>query len=331
MKKISIIMPAYNVETYISRSIESVLEQTFIDWELIIIDDGSTDQTAKVVAEFVGRDDRIYLMQQENLGVSAARNKGIKFATGDYIAFLDSDDTYDSQFIELMLSSLIDNNGDISFCKYSIVDPSGKTEFLSNINVKKMINNSFSEHIVSEMHTYVGMGFMYRRELLVSRNILFDESTRNCEDLEFLLTACYSSQVCFVPEYLYIYTNRPNSASKAGISVTQIKSVLRCFNRMVGFFSEKKTFEAQNFLKHTLQLKSEYNNYVKQYAWKLLKLGEYDSLTKIKDVYVKELRESMYIEDKGLKRLANNYKKKIILCDYKVVWKAIYFIIGSKA
>lgn len=92
LPRVSVIMPAYNQAHYIAEAIQSVLEQTYPDWELIVIDDGSTDETAATVARFP--DPRIQLLQQTNQGVSAARNVGIGVSTGDYIAFLDADDRY---------------------------------------------------------------------------------------------------------------------------------------------------------------------------------------------------------------------------------------------
>lgn len=95
--KISIVIPVYNGERYIRRAIEGVLEQTFEDWELLLIDDGSLDSTAAVCDEYAG--ERIRVIHQQNCGVSAARNVGIKLALGEYIAFVDADDIIEHDYL----------------------------------------------------------------------------------------------------------------------------------------------------------------------------------------------------------------------------------------
>lgn len=103
MKKVSIIIPAYNVEKYIPRTLESIKSQTFKDIEVIVINDGSTDNTLTIVKNFLKNVDFSYkIITQKNQGVSAARNRGIKEAKGKYICFLDGDDFYDSFFIGKM-------------------------------------------------------------------------------------------------------------------------------------------------------------------------------------------------------------------------------------
>lgn len=107
---ISIIIPAYNAEKYILETINSVINQTFKDWELIIIDDGSTDKTANIVKEFCENDKRINYYYQKNSGVSVARNFGMSKAKGEYIAFLDADDIWLPEFLKYTVNFLNNNN-----------------------------------------------------------------------------------------------------------------------------------------------------------------------------------------------------------------------------
>lgn len=104
MPRISVIMPAYNAEGFLQKSVASVVDQTFGDWELIIVDDGSTDATAQICDELARSDERINVLHTSNGGVSSARNAGMALAAGDYIAFLDSDDWLEPQAYEKMLS-----------------------------------------------------------------------------------------------------------------------------------------------------------------------------------------------------------------------------------
>src|SRR5687768_13986927 len=101
---VSVIMPAYNVEKFIQQSIDSVLGQTFSSWELIIIDDGSTDNTVPIVEENQARTDKILLIRQENKKQAAARNAGLRIAKGRWIAFLDSDDIWLPNKLEVQLN-----------------------------------------------------------------------------------------------------------------------------------------------------------------------------------------------------------------------------------
>ncbi len=119
MCKVSIIMPFYNVEKTIKTSIQSVLNQDFPDFELLLIDDGSIDGSAKICASF--EDSRIQYIHLEHLGVSNARNKGLALAKGDYVSFMDSDDIMHSRFISTMYHNILSTKSDIVVCGYNTV------------------------------------------------------------------------------------------------------------------------------------------------------------------------------------------------------------------
>lgn len=116
MKKVSIVMPAYNAAKTIRNSIDTVLLQTYKNWELIIVDDGSTDETRQIVNDYANKN--IVYLQQENRGPAAARNKGIAKATGEYITFMDSDDELHEEYIKILVDLLEQNSADISMCEY---------------------------------------------------------------------------------------------------------------------------------------------------------------------------------------------------------------------
>ena len=108
--KISIIVPAYNVESWLNRCIDSILSQEYSNLEIIIVDDGSTDGSSKICDEYAEKDKRVHLIHQENQGLSAARNAGLYIMTGEIVAFLDSDDKYHPDFISSMLHAMQQNN-----------------------------------------------------------------------------------------------------------------------------------------------------------------------------------------------------------------------------
>lgn len=113
MPKISIVVPIYNVEKYLARALDSILSQTFGDWEAILVNDGSPDRSAEIAEEYVNRDARFRLIHRENGGLSAARNTGMKYITGEYVMFLDSDDFLHPQAMELCLTAAERDNSDM--------------------------------------------------------------------------------------------------------------------------------------------------------------------------------------------------------------------------
>lgn len=151
-KIISIIIPAYNAESYIQKCIKSITCQTYKNLEIIIIDDGSTDTTFDICKSLADKDNRIILVSQPNLGVSSARNKGIELAKGDYIGFVDADDWIEEDMYEILYNSLIKENADISICGYVYEDIYGNTIRKSveqqksyRLNSKKAIEMMFDD------------------------------------------------------------------------------------------------------------------------------------------------------------------------------------------
>lgn len=123
---VSVIMPLYNAERFVSEAIESVLGQTVEGWELFVIDDQSTDRSVDVVRKYCEKDPRITLLQNEkNSGVSVTRNRGIDAARGQYIAFLDSDDVWKPEKLQRQLSLMQEKNADIGYCSYAIIGADG--------------------------------------------------------------------------------------------------------------------------------------------------------------------------------------------------------------
>lgn len=122
MCKISVIVPVFNCEKYIERCIKSVLSQTFLNFELIIVDDGSTDNSFTICQVYEKKDSRIKVIHQENYGVSSARNKGINESNGLYITFLDSDDWISEVYLERMIRIAEMNNADMVICKYKMIN-----------------------------------------------------------------------------------------------------------------------------------------------------------------------------------------------------------------
>lgn len=126
MPELSIIVPVYKVEKYLPRCIDSILAQTFGDFELILIDDGSPDGCGRICDEYAKKDKRIVVIHQKNMGVSAARNAGLDIAHGRYIGFVDSDDWIEPQMYEVMMDAIRENGADMAVCGVRYADEDGK-------------------------------------------------------------------------------------------------------------------------------------------------------------------------------------------------------------
>ena len=122
MDLISAIVPVYNVEKYLYRCVDSILKQTYENFELILIDDGSPDNCSQMCDELSEKDSRIKVIHQENQGLSAARNSGIKIAKGNYLTFIDSDDWISNTMFEDLINLIKEKNADISICNFIVTD-----------------------------------------------------------------------------------------------------------------------------------------------------------------------------------------------------------------
>ena len=185
---ISIIVPIYKVENYLSQCIESILSQTYQDIEILLIDDGSPDNCGAICDEYAKHDKRIRVFHVENKGAGAARNLGLENAKGEFISFVDSDDYVDNGFIEYLYNLLVENDCDVSYCAYRYVDEaSGKSfpqkESGENIQSKILARNDAMK-LALTMKNGMGMYLwngLFRREIL-SR---FDENHFIAEDQIF--------------------------------------------------------------------------------------------------------------------------------------------------
>ncbi len=137
---VSIITPCYNGSKYIGETIDSVLAQTYSEWEMIIVDDGSKDNSAEIVQGYIEKDSRIKLIQQANAGSAAARNNGIRQANGQYIALLDADDLWDANFLEEQIRFMKEKDTVCVYCSYRCINESS-AEILNPVMCKPMITD----------------------------------------------------------------------------------------------------------------------------------------------------------------------------------------------
>lgn len=147
---ISIIVPVYNVEEYLKQCLDSILEQTFINYEVILVNDGSTDSSGLICQEYVGKDARIRYFEKENGGLSDARNYGIEQAQGEYLTFVDSDDFLDVSHLSVLYNALVNNDADISIANYANYQTSTATFYLHTFG-EYYEKNYTSEELIDDL------------------------------------------------------------------------------------------------------------------------------------------------------------------------------------
>ena len=215
MPKISVIVPLYNAEKYLSRCIDSVLAQTFTDFELILINDGSTDTSGKICDNYAQKDSRVKVVHKENGGVSSARNIGLDIAVGEWITFVDSDDS----ILTEMLERLNIGGEDLKVCGYY--------DQIENDMPHEAIYNSVEEcanYINKEFrHNYINAPWakLFNASIIRNYNLRFDETLSLGEDSEFVFHyCCYCKSIKTFREALYNY-KRPNSLASKYVFTAQ--------------------------------------------------------------------------------------------------------------
>lgn len=230
--KISVIIPAYNIEGYLGRTLDSVLAQTYKNLEILIINDGSTDNTAKVIEDYTEKDSRIRGINKENGGVTSARLRGIWEATGEWIGFVDGDDVLEPWMYEKLLSNAVQYHADISHCGYQMVLPSGKVR--SYHDTKEIIVQDHQRGIVDLLTCQkVEPGIwnkLYRADLVksVMASVGMSTEIKNTEDLLMNFYLFRASQ-CSVFEDVcpYHYIVRQGSAANSALNEHQLLDPLR--------------------------------------------------------------------------------------------------------
>lgn len=153
-KKISVIVAVYNTEKYIEKCLRSLLNQTYQNLEIIVVDDGSTDNSKEVLKKYSHNDKIKLIYNKKNSGLSYSRNVGLENATGDYIGYIDSDDYVDLDYYEKLIQAIIENKADIAICDMKIVDEETNTEVISKccnsdkFNVYNVVNNGLDRKSV---------------------------------------------------------------------------------------------------------------------------------------------------------------------------------------
>ena len=212
---VSIIIPVYNVEKYLERCLSCVRSQTFEDFEVLIIDDGSSDSSGKIADLFAEDDNRFKVFHRDNHGVSATRNFGLDNASGEFVSFIDADDSVCPDFLEKLVAPHLEKRLDFTFCDILLEQAEGNVEHIAwqkGADKDESLRNFFLDGWCGTCYNKI-----YRRSFIEENHLRFSEDIRYCEDVIFnvqILTKATDFEKIHAPLYLY---NRINTESATHI------------------------------------------------------------------------------------------------------------------
>lgn len=245
--KFSIVIPVYNVEPYLHECLDSVLNQSYADWEAVCVNDGSTDGSAAILEEYALKDGRFNIISQPNGGLSAARNTGINAAKGDYILFLDSDDWLESDALKVVSENL---GGEDMLCF------SGRRFFEDKKTYLKA--DCLVEHVYYSGMEYYNENALqsrdfafecvvlraYKRSFLMDNGLWFKEGIYHEDDLFTPMTCCFAKRVKQIQDCLYNYRVRANSiTTNVAHHAKRLHDYLEIANVLAAFFIPKQGFD----------------------------------------------------------------------------------------
>ena len=309
--KVSIVIPVYNVEQYLKKCLDSAVKQTLQEIEIIAVNDGSIDNSLKILEEYSQRDNRITIITQENQGLSGARNTGIKCAKGEYLLFLDSDDYIEHDMAEVLYKRAIKENADVVICRYKQVDINGNTKYKSGITDTFSKEQHFRRVLAAQSFS-MACDKLFKRDLFVSNDILFPLGLYHEDVYTTYKLFFYAKSICVEEKYFYNWLVRQGSISKS-INEKHIKDFRKILLDTKQFLEDKHCFN---------KYESEYTRRALHY---LLGLTNRINCSQIDDNNKKILRDKVWNIIKELKLDTNNGLKQI-----KKIDKQLYLKLKSK-
>lgn len=215
---VSVIIPVYNTEKYLAACIDSVLQQTYVSLEIILVDDGSTDSSASICDVYTQKHDNIKAIHIQNSGPATAKNEGLKLAQGNYIALTDSDDKMEPLMLHKMVTAGYEHHADIICCNYKQIDENGNISHLNSTNKQYVLDHEEGlVHFFSKDKIYSQCWTkLYKRQMIIDYHIENDPGLHTDEDFIFNIRAFVKAQTTvIIDEPLYVYTHRQNSLAHA--------------------------------------------------------------------------------------------------------------------
>lgn len=221
--KISIIVPVYNVEKYLIRCLDSIVNQTYKNLEIILVDDGSTDRCSEICDTYAGKDKRINVIHKENGGLSDARNRGIEIATGEYLAFVDSDDYIAANMYAVLLERMLNDGSDMAVCNFLYVDEQEKLLEESNCDIpiiNECIETRAAIHKLTEAKSWyyvVAWNKLYRKEIF--RRLRYPKGKYHEDEfvIHHIIQNC--RLISCVKDPMYYYVQRDKSITSQSFNL----------------------------------------------------------------------------------------------------------------
>lgn len=289
MPKVSVIVPIYNVEKYLEKCINSLLSQTLEDIQIILVNDGSKDNSGNIAKECEKNNkNRIIYVEKENGGLSDARNYGLKYATGDFIAFLDSDDYIEKNAYEEMYNKAIEENADYVECDFI-------WEFPNKIRVDKQYPYKNKKEMLSFVRV-VAWNKLIKRQLIIDNNLEFPKGLRY-EDVEFTYKLIpFVNKFAYVDKPFIHYVQREGSI--ANVQNERTAEIFTVLDNVIEFYKKNNIYE-------------EYRNELEYNYARYLLCSSLKRMCKIKD---KTIREKLLTESwERLNSNFPNWKENVIL------------------
>ena len=227
--KISIIVPIYNVEKYLRRCLDSLVNQTLKEIEVILVDDESPDKSEEIYQEYIAKDNRLKLVQKKNGGLGLARNSGLEIATGEFIAFIDSDDYVDLNMFNKLYETAKENNLDTVYCGYNNLDNNLKVHSFNEVdkltifNTKDEVNNVLLDMIACKPSSTLERKYrMSVWHAIYSRDLIKNNKIRFCSERQFISEDIIyhidylskAERIAFIPDSFYYYCYNEDSLTK---------------------------------------------------------------------------------------------------------------------
>lgn len=339
MPEISVIIPVFNVEKKLNKCLDSLLVQTFVDFEVILVDDGSSDSSGSICDKYAQKDDRFVVIHQENKGVSSARNNAIAHSKGKYITFVDSDDYVACEFLEVLYNNIVSNNSDIAMCNFYQIQESKSVMLMEHGFVEGTcfgradIEKTLYENVFLNINTtgyFCLWNKIFRRELIKSNNIVMDTEMSFGEDmLFFMLCLRYCNSISFTEKPLYYYYQGENGLFfryRRGL----INDLIKCYTSLI-----EQTSPENCELTDYLPLSIKYKRYVDRYIRGVVDNESSCKKKIIKEVYLRKEVQDLYKvfilidEDMRKKHSIDIYETRIpkLIVSKKIlqaVWYTIY-------
>lgn len=252
---ISVIIPIYNAAPFISQCLDSLISQTYKQWEAILIDDGSKDTSANICAEYIKKDSRFKLILKENEGVSITRNKALKYCTGKYLFFLDADDFLkDRNCFSIMVEAMELEGVDFVRCEYQAVDI--HSQILFNNRNKLLRKKFYNKKITASqycnkvaMREYYLCTNLIRNDIVQKNNIHFIEGCRMLEDAAFLLQyLLYCRMTIYIPKEFYAYRKHIGAATVKKPIEYYAKDLAMVYDEVYKLYLECLNQKMRNYL-----------------------------------------------------------------------------------